>query len=421
MKNAVSLLICLALLLTALSGCVEDGGAPSGDTIYTAENIAAAVIGALPELPELYAAGFGDPDFSDFAPLYLGELSGELTDGVICYPFGPLASEVTVFQFSSPDDAAKSASALEEYRDRRAGTFFGYAPEEAALAEEGLVLVRGGFAALIICYDADTAGDAFDACFGPDAPEPPELWALVSRVPSAEPDPTEPSFEPTEPSFEPTEPPTDPPTEPSEPPADPTEPENDEYDHDAVVSAWESGDTSGLTPKNLAVFDACQRILGEIVSSSMTDYEKELAVNDWMVLNAQYDPAELSSHPVGKPDPDNDNPYGFLTHGVGICLGYATTFQLFMDLLDIECVTVRGFAYGWTEEHAWNMVRLEGDWYCVDVTWNDPVFTGWTPDYWTVYYYAHLYFNVTSDYMRDTDHQWKGDVPEAEGTKYAYH
>ncbi len=390
MKKAVSALLSLCLLLTALAGCVEDG-APSGDTDYTAENIAAAVIGALPELPELYAVAFSDPDFDDYAPLYLGELSEKLTGGVICYPFGPMASEVTVFQFSSPHDAAEAKSALEAYRDRRAGTFFGYAPEESALAEAGLALTRGRFAALIISYDADAARDAFDACFGPDAPEPPALGELVTEI-----------FSPTEPSLE------------------PTQPQADEYDHDAVVRAWASGDVSGLTPKNLAVFEACQRILDEIVTPDMTGYQRELAVNDWMVLNAQYDPAELSSHPVGTPDPDNDNPYGFLTHGVGICLGYATTFQLFMDLLGIECITVRGFAYGWTEEHAWNMVRLEGDWYCVDVTWNDPVYTGWTPDEETVFRDAHNYFNVTSAYMRDTDHQWSGDVPEAEGTKYAY-
>lgn len=409
MKKTVCVLICLALLLTALPGC---GEAPSQETGYTAENIAANVIAGLPELPELYAVGYTDPDFGDYAPLYLGELSGKLTGGVICYPFGPMASEVTVFAFSSEDDAASAKSALEAYRDRRAGTFFGYAPEESKLAEAGLVLIRGRFAALIICYDTDAAGEAFDACFGPDAPEPRELQGLVTEIPS----PTEPVFDPTEPITDPTQPVTDP----TESVTDPTEPEIDEYDHDAVAAAWESGDTSALTPKNLAVYSACARVLSEIIAPGMTDYEKELAVNDWMVLNGQYDPAELESAPLGEPDPDNANPYGFLVKGVGICLGYSTTFQLFMDLLGIECITVRGFAHGGSEEHAWNMVRLEGDWYCVDVTWNDPIFTDWTPNYETVLYYARLYFNVTSAYMRATDHQWSGDIPEANGVKYAY-
>lgn len=392
MKKTVSALICLCLLVTALPGCAD---APSDDTRCDAENIAAAVIGNLPELPELYAVGFSDPEFGEYAPLYLGELWEKLTDGVICYPFGPMASEVTVFAFASADEATDAKSALEEYRDRRAGTFFGYAPEEAALAETGLALTRGRFAALVICRDTDAARDAFDACFGPDAPEPMELEGLVSGIPS----PTEPVFEPTGPD---------------------TEPETDEYDHDAVIFAWESGDPSGLTPKNLAVFDACKRVLNEIVTPDMTDFEKELAVNDWMVRKGRYDPGALESGPVETPDPDNDNPYGFLVNGVGICLGYSGTFQLFMDLMGIECITIRGFAHGGSEDHAWNMVRLEGEWYCVDVTWNDPVFTGWIPDIDTVSYYSHVYFNVTSAYMRDTDHQWTGDVPEARGTKYAY-
>lgn len=402
MKKLVSLLLSAFLLLSALPGCSRRG-APDGDTEYSAGNIAAAVIARMEDPPELFAVDPSAPEFADYAPLYLGELSERVTDGVICYPMGPFATEVAVFQFASAGDALAAREPLEAYRSRRAGTFEGYAPEEAELAKAGQVLVRGEFAAVLICREPDAAAAAFGSCFGPDAPEPMALGGFVVPPPTAGPEPTQPPSEATPPSSEPTE----------------SLPASDEYDHDAVVAAWESGDASGLTPKNLEVLNACQRILGEIAAPGMTDYEKELAVNDWMVRYAQYDPAELSSHPVGKPDPDNDNPYGFLLHGVGICLGYSTTFQLFMDLLGIECVTVRGYAYERTEQHAWNMVRLDGDWYCVDVTWNDPVLNG-EPSEKVLFYYAHLYFNVTSDYMRLTDHQWRGGVPEAEGTKYAY-
>ena len=105
-------------------------------------------------------------------------------------------------------------------------------------------------------------------------------------------------------------------------------------------------------------------------------------------------------------------PLGLLQDGTAICLGYASTFQLLMDLLGIECITVVGASFGSSEDHAWNMVKLDGAWYCVDVTWDDPGGGGQA---------IHRYFNVTSQFMRDTDHQWDyGAVPEATAEEYAY-
>ena len=101
--------------------------------------------------------------------------------------------------------------------------------------------------------------------------------------------------------------------------------------------------------------------------------------------------------------------------GYGNCLGYSTTFQLLMDLCDVECITVVGAAFDSMEDHAWNMVRLDGEWYCVDVTWDDPTMGNGN----TNSVVRHRYFNVTSQHMRDTDHQWDYlYVPEATATHY---
>jgi len=160
----------------------------------------------------------------------------------------------------------------------------------------------------------------------------------------------------------------------------------------------------------------CEMVVGSLITRRMTDYEKELTVHDWIIKRAQYDPGVLSNAPDAKPDPDNDNPYGLLINRNAICMGYTMTFKLFMDLLDIECIVVEGFAHGGENEHAWNMVRLDGEWYKVDVTWNDPVSTNNTNTYLN-----HKYFNVTSQFMRESDHQWdEGATPEATATKYAW-
>ncbi len=399
MRRTISSILILTFLLLLLPGCGGDNGGadPAGaETDYNSAQLAAALLESQREPPEMYFLTADDAEFSAYAAVYLGEeLASRVTDGSICYPFGPLASEVAVFAFTDSADAESAVEPMEAYIEARVSAFFGYAPEEAELAEEGRAGAYGRFAVLYILAGPAAAERALERAFSENAPEPPELAGLASPL----------HWEPAAPDG---------------PASGDTEiGPDDAYDHDAVLSALKTGCADGLSPKNRAVYEAAMEVMAEIITPDMTDYERELAVNDYLVLNARYDPAELSSGPVGAPDPDNDNPYGLLVNGVGICLGYTTTFQLFMDALGIECVTVHGYAYGRSEEHAWNLVRLEGDWYAVDVTWNDPVYDGWVPADATILACAHVYFNVTSDFLRETDHEWDEDVPEATGTKYA--
>ena len=65
-------------------------------------------------------------------------------------------------------------------------------------------------------------------------------------------------------------------------------------------------------------------------------------------------------------------------------------------------------------------MKLDGDWYAVDLTWDDPmgsyenISAAGEPGH-------HRYFNVTSAYLLETDHQWDYDaVPEAAGVLYAW-
>jgi len=123
----------------------------------------------------------------------------------------------------------------------------------------------------------------------------------------------------------------------------------------------------------------------------------------------------LSNAPDASPDPDNDNPYGLLINKTAICRGFTYTFQLFMDMLGIDCITIEGYSGYAMDEHAWNMVRIDGEWYCVDVTWNDPAGTGGASLGREI---THKYFNVTSQFMRDTGHHWDSRrAPEATAPK----
>ena len=151
-------------------------------------------------------------------------------------------------------------------------------------------------------------------------------------------------------------------------------------------------------------------MLQAVTSSGMGAYETERAVYRWLTEQVAYDWDHQSFFQTM--DPDSSNPYGALVNRKAICLGYASAFQLLMDMSGVECITVVGAAFSSQEDHAWNMVKLDGAWYCVDVTWDDPGGGGQA---------IHRYFNVTSQFMRDTDHQWDyGAVPEATAEEYAY-
>ena len=64
----------------------------------------------------------------------------------------------------------------------------------------------------------------------------------------------------------------------------------------------------------------------------------------------------------------NQSAYSALVNGQTVCAGYARAFQYLMQQLGIPCYYCRGYS---GENHAWNIVELYGDYYNVDLTWDD--------------------------------------------------
>jgi transglutaminase/protease-like cytokinesis protein 3 len=167
------------------------------------------------------------------------------------------------------------------------------------------------------------------------------------------------------------------------------------YDTSAVLAAFEAGSDEGLNRKDRELYHGCKEVLEQVIREGMSDYEKEWAIYSWLVTNVDYDWSH--NDPAQTTPRDSYHPYGAVVRREAVCLGFATAFQLFMDLLEVECITVVGAAFHSLDAHAWNMVRLNGEWYCVDATWDRG--RGGSPN-------ICGYFNVTSDRMAKTDHQW---------------
>ena len=138
-----------------------------------------------------------------------------------------------------------------------------------------------------------------------------------------------------------------------------------------------------LTTKeeDLKVSQKIDEILGEIITDDMYTYEKVKAVNDYIVLNGQYD-TELKNY----------SHYQLLFEGKSVCNGYALLTYEMLKKLHIPVLLVTGNAYNGsiTASHIWNLVNIGGYWFNLDTTWNDP-----TPDMKNTVSYD--YFLITDE------------------------
>ena len=369
--SKVKALVPMLILALCLTGCGDDNDAAGWTASAIARSIAA---GATESLTELLP---GDELYDEYITEYYGLDAASISDGAVLA--GSPAMEAAVFRFTDAEAAERAAYRLREYRDARVSAFSGYMPREAEMIEQGLICLRGEYCALILLPDADAARGRFEACFDSAPPE--------DAAPAASPDMT----------------------------PEPAEASGWSYDEARIISAWRSGEREGLDERDLAILERVEYVLTEIAPDTLSPYERELAIHDYIVGCVEYDSDELSQLP-GRGGANNTNPYGALVEGFAVCSGYSSSFQLLATLAGLECITVRGEANMIREEHAWNMVRLDGEWYCVDVTWDDPSGLGRVSEE-----LKHRYFNVTGEFMRATRHYWDEDsVPEATGTKYAW-
>ncbi len=151
-------------------------------------------------------------------------------------------------------------------------------------------------------------------------------------------------------------------------------------------------------------------IAGIPVESS--NYEKMLYIHDYIVKNTVY------SH--RKTDADTNGlwgtAYGCIVQGDAVCQGYTEAFAYFMKLLDIECGMVSGTAGG--EGHIWNYVNLDGEYYWIDVTWDDPDEQGnYGEDV------VHSYFLVDDEHLLRSREILEGEdpfVPECSSMRENY-
>ena len=122
---------------------------------------------------------------------------------------------------------------------------------------------------------------------------------------------------------------------------------------------------------------------------SGNDFEREEYINNYIIDNCRYDEEAAENNDV---QGNENDAYGALVDGKAVCEGYSKAFQLLCNKANIDCVLLSGTAD--SDNHAWNGVKIGGDWYQIDVTWDD------VDDF---IYDSHEYFNLTDSLMYE-DH-----------------
>ncbi len=183
-------------------------------------------------------------------------------------------------------------------------------------------------------------------------------------------------------------------------------------DNSYVYDAYKNG-TSIPDDREQAklLYEKVQNVLNANVNGrGLTEFETEVVLHDYLVNHCTYS--------YGSDKNDNEfRAYGALIEGQAVCNGYAEAMALLLSCAGIENQYVVGVAKSGSrsvkqkqendssgeekkENHAWNLVQINGSWYHLDATWDDPV---GDKDI-----LSHAYFNLSDELMK-RDHTWAED------------
>ncbi len=151
------------------------------------------------------------------------------------------------------------------------------------------------------------------------------------------------------------------------------------------------------------------KVLADMPDSG--DFEKELYLHDSLAKHCRYDEKAAASKAPLAEYPLSFTAYGALVDGVAVCEGYSRAMQYLLLRAGMRATVVTGFD-AQKRAHMWNVVRVNGQQYHLDVTWNDQNDN-----------ITHTYFNLSDEAIgktHQTDDKTLGLLPMT-ATKEQYY
>lgn len=167
------------------------------------------------------------------------------------------------------------------------------------------------------------------------------------------------------------------------------------YAKEDVISKLEFSGTYEKSKEECAVInekiDAYVTECFSKMQSGISDYEKVKYIYEYIIEGTEYN---LTAD-------DSQNICSVFLNGESVCMGYAKAMQYLLLKQDILCTIVNGTA-GQNEEHAWNLLLLDGQYYHLDVTWGDDSYTILSDESSRVGMTNYSFFCVTTEEILKT-------------------
>lgn len=125
--------------------------------------------------------------------------------------------------------------------------------------------------------------------------------------------------------------------------------------------------TSNAREEQQKLDAAINELNSRVDISGMTDEEIVLAYHEYLTSTVAYAYAAYLQGSLG--GAHEYDMYGALVNHSSVCQGYAETMFYLLKKAGLSCA----IASSQNINHAWNIVKVNGKWYHVDATWDDPV------------------------------------------------
>ena len=125
-----------------------------------------------------------------------------------------------------------------------------------------------------------------------------------------------------------------------------------------------------------------QNFIDNNITDNLNNREKIKLFHDYIINNTVYDKSSSQ---------DSYTAYNLITTGKSICGGYSDIMAIYLHMLGIQNYKIT------SDNHVWNLVNLNGSWYHLDLTWDDPVASDGNQ------YLLHNFFLIKSDELLNLD------------------
>lgn len=178
---------------------------------------------------------------------------------------------------------------------------------------------------------------------------------------------------------------------------------------DVTFDFFDFASTSDKLNDAKAAFEKAADDILAGIGSQQYAVEYERAIHDYICKNTAYDESA----------PYNQSAYSVIVLHKSVCAGYSKAFQYLLNKKGITCYYIPGTTTdsnigGEDGAHAWNIIYLDGEYYNVDVLWDDSASETLEED-------VYPFFNLTdSAFLYHTRDNLAQSLPKCTGTKYKY-